>query len=70
MWDPKRNDEQQFDFLDMISILGFAMQIANYSQNSKQSSNDDLMKEMREQDRRYLQKIVEQNERIISLLEE
>lgn len=66
MWS---QNEQQFEFLDILAIIGFVVQMMNYEQNSKQSSNDDLMREMRTQDRVYLQKIVEQNEKIIKMLE-
>ena len=33
------------DFLDILSIISFAISVANYEQNLQQSSNDDLMKE-------------------------
>ena len=35
--------EQQFEFLDIITILGFAMQVQNIS---KQATNNDLLEEL------------------------
>ena len=62
-------------FLDMISIIGFAISIYNLKLNEKQISNDELAKEVQinrskidEQNDKYLETIVEQNNQIINLL--
>lgn len=36
-------EEQQFEFLDIITILGFAMQVQNISE---QATNNDLLEEL------------------------
>lgn len=63
------------NFLDMISIIGFAISIYNLKLNEKQISNDELAKEVQinrskidEQNDKYLETIVEQNNKIINLL--
>lgn len=67
------NDE----FLDMMSVIGFAISIYNLMLNEKQISNDDVAKEVQinrnkldEQNDIYLKEIVEQNKKILKLLEE
>lgn len=49
--------------------LGF-LQVFDVILNISQVSNDVLLKELQKQDKEYLDKIIEQNERIIKLLEE
>lgn len=53
------------DFLDIINILSFLLQVENNNELEKQSSNDDIMQELRKQDTLLFQKIIEQNEIII-----
>jgi hypothetical protein len=45
------------DFLDILSIISFAISIANYNQNLQQSSNDDLMKEIDKKTAELLSKL-------------
>jgi hypothetical protein len=45
------------DFLDILSIISFAISIANYNQNLQQSSNDDLMKEIDQKTKELLSKL-------------
>lgn len=52
--------------VDMASLL---LQIVNLEMLFKDFNNGDLMKELQTQDEVYLKKIIEQNERIIKLLE-
>ena len=63
------NENQQFEFLDIVTILSFAMQLINQQNIAKQVTTDDLMRELHTQDSKYLQIIVEQNKKIITLLE-
>lgn len=63
-------------FLDMISVIGFAISIYNLMLNEKQLSNDDVAREVQinrskldEQNDKYLETIIDQNNKIISLLE-
>ena len=57
------------DFLDMLTILSVALQIMGYRNDMSQSSNDDLMRELQRQDKAYLEKIIENQNKILSILE-
>ena len=64
------------EFLDMMSVIGFAISIYNLMLNEKQLSNDDVTREVQinrskldEQNDKYLETIIEQNNKIINLLE-
>ena len=74
------NDQQSGlfndEFLDMISVISFAISIYNLMLNEQQLSNDDVAREVQinrgkldEQNDKYLETIIEQNKKIISLLE-
>ena len=56
------------DFLDVLTILSVALQIMGYQNDMSQSSNDDLMKELQRQDKAYLEKIIENQNKIIEKL--
>ena len=40
------SEKQQFEFLDLITILGFAMKVQNATDISKQTTNNDLLEEL------------------------
>ena len=56
------------DFLDMITILSVMLQIMGYRNDMSQSSNDDLMRELKRQDKAYLEKIIENENKILEKL--
>ena len=56
------------DFLDLITILSVALQIMGYQNDMIQSSNDDLMRELQRQDKAYLEKIIENQNKILEKL--
>ena len=56
------------DFLDMLTILSVALQIMGYQNDMSQSSNDDLMKELQRQGKAYLEKIIENQNKILEKL--
>ena len=56
------------DFLDMLTILSVMLQIMGYQNGMSQSSNDDLMKELQRQDKAYLEKIIENQNKILEKL--
>lgn len=56
------------DFLDVLTILSVALQIMDYQNDMSQSSNDDLMKELQRQDKAYLEKIIENQNKILEKL--
>ena len=58
MYQKEDNNELLFGFLQVIDLI----------LNVSQTSNDELMQELQEQDRKYLSKIIKQNEEIIQLL--
>lgn len=41
---------RDLDFLDLISLFSFYMSIKNYQENLKQTSNNELLKELQKQD--------------------
>ena len=56
------------DFLDVLTILSVALQIMGYQNDMSQSSNDDLMMELQRQDKAYLEKIIENQNKILEKL--
>lgn len=55
--------------LDALALFSTFLGVLNYTENLKQTSNDDLLTEMKMQNQKYLQKIINQNDYIIKLLE-
>ena len=62
------NSGNNLDFLDVLTILSVALQIMGYQNDMSQSSNDDLMKELQRQDKAYLEKIIENQNKILEKL--
>jgi hypothetical protein len=58
------------DFLDALTIFSVILQTLGYQNDMSQSSNDDLLRELQRQDRVYLDKIVDNQKRILSILSE
>ena len=56
------------DFLDVLTILSVALQIMGYQNDMSQSSNDDLMRELQRQGKAYLEKIIENQNKILEKL--
>lgn len=56
--------------LDALNVFGVYLGILNYDMNMKQSSNDDILKELKMQDEVFLKRCIEQNELIIKQNEE
>ena len=56
------------NFLDVLTILSVALQIMGYQNDMSQSSNDDLMRELQRQDKAYLEKIIENENKILEKL--
>ena len=56
------------DFLDVLTILSVALQIMGYQNDMSQSSNDDLMRELQIQDKAYLEKIIDNENKILEKL--
>ena len=62
------NNGNNLDFLDVLTILSVALQIMGYRNDMSQSSNDDLMRELQRQDKAYLEKIIENQNKILEKL--
>lgn len=56
--------------LDMLNLFGVFLQVMNYQSDLSQASNADIAKHLQEQDRKYLDKIIQNQNKIISMLEE
>lgn len=61
-----RNDN--LNMLDMLTIFSVFLQIMGYQNDLSQSSNDDLMRELQNQDKVYLEKIIENQNKILEIL--
>jgi hypothetical protein len=63
------SNNSSWDFLDTLTMISFAMQIINFQENQQQSNNDDIMSELQKQDKAYLEKILANQNKILSILE-
>ena len=61
-------DERGLEFLDILTIVSFAMQLANYRELKSQASTDDIFSELQRQDNEYLVRILENQEKILEKL--
>ena len=59
--------KKSLDFLDILAIVSFILQLQNNQELQKQSSNDDIMQELNMQDNKFFQTIISQNNQIIDL---
>lgn len=64
LWMQRLND-QQINTIDILSLFSVFLQIIGYKNDMDQSSNDEIMKELQEVDRKYLQKILDNQQLII-----
>ena len=63
-------NDNGLEFLDVLAIFSVMLQVAGYKNDISQSSNDDLMRELQKQDKRYLDKIIENQNKILEILNE
>ena len=63
-------NDNGLDFLDILTIFSVMLQVAGYKNDISQSSNDDLMRELQEQSKRFLDKIIENQNNILEILNE
>lgn len=64
------NKNNNFEFIDALTIFSVMLQVMGYKNDINQSSNDDLMRELQTQDRQYLDKIIKNQNEILSILSE
>ena len=63
-------NDNGLEFLDILNIFSVMLQVVGYKNDISQSSNDDLMRELQKQDKRYLDKIIENQNKILEILNE
>lgn len=61
-------DDRGLEFLDVLAVVSFAMQIANYRELKSQASTDDIFAELQKQDQEYLSRILDNQEKILEKL--
>ena len=61
-------DDRGLEFLDVLTIVSFAIQIANYRELKSQASTDDIFSELQRQDNEYIARILENQEKILDKL--
>ena len=61
-------NDNGLDFLDILTIFSVMLQVVGYKNDISQSSNDDLMRELQKQDKSYLDKIIENQNKILEKL--
>jgi hypothetical protein len=62
------DNSKQLSWLDLLTVLSMILQVESYEQNLKQTSNDDLLNELQKQDQEYLDKILDNQNKVINLL--
>lgn len=62
--------DRNLSALDMLSLFGVFLQALNYQSDLSQASNSDIMKELQIQDEKYFREIIENQKKIIRMLEE
>jgi hypothetical protein len=55
-------------FFDLLSLVSVVLQMAVYEETQRQASTDDLMRELRMQDKKYFNQIIENQNRILKQL--
>ena len=58
------------NFYNQLSLLDTFLQIMTMVMVSEDATNNDLMSELQKQDREYLEKIIENQNQILSMLSE
>lgn len=61
-------NDNGLEFLDILAIFSVMLQVVGYKNDISQSSNDDLMRELKKQDKSYLDKIIENQNKILEKL--
>lgn len=64
------NRVNEIDFFFLLNVVANMLQIQSYEMLKKEISNNDIMQSLKHQDNDYLEKIIKQNQEIISLLKD
>ena len=62
------NNQDNLSVLDFLAVFSVFLQITGYQNDQKQASNDVLLNELRRQDSEYLEKIIENQNKILKKL--
>lgn len=62
-------DDRGLEFLDLLAIISFVMQVNNYRELRAQASTDDIFTELQKQDQEYLSRILENQKKILEKLD-
>lgn len=62
------NNQGNFEFLELISIISFSLQLMVLSETRNQSTTDDIFYELKQQDTRYLKRLLEGQQKILDKL--
>lgn len=62
--------DRNLSTLDTLNLFGVFLQALNYQSDLSQASNADIMKELQQQDEKYLKEIIENQKKIMRMLEE
>ena len=62
--------DRNLSTLDMLNLFGVFLQALNYQSDLSQASNSDIMAELQVQDEKYFREIIENQKKIIRMLEE
>ena len=62
--------DRNLSTLDMLNLFGVFLQALNYQSDLSQASNSDIMKELQIQDEKYFREIIENQKKIMRMLEE
>ena len=57
-------------FFDFLALFSIGLQLQVYEETKKQTSTDDLMKELQKQDKEYFEKIIKNQNLILDKLAE
>lgn len=60
----------RLSFIDMLTMFDTFLQMEDFQMNVQQSSNDDIMRALEHQNKAYLEKIIKNQEEILSKLAE
>ena len=55
-------------FLDILTVFSVFLQMEVYEQTKRQATTDDLMRELQKQDKEYFEQIIENQNKILSIL--
>lgn len=61
--------DRNLSTLDMLNLFGIFLQVMNYQSDLSQASNADIMAELQIQDEKYFKEIIENQKKIIRMLE-